>query len=45
MTLHFFVRDNFFVKLMFSLLMGKKIKTGFERSLANLSALLEKAPH
>ena len=44
-AVHFFVRGNFIVKLMFSLLMEKKLMTGFERSLANLRTLLEKAPH
>jgi hypothetical protein len=40
-ALEFFVRDNVFMKLMFKLMMERKIKAGFERSLANLAALCE----
>lgn len=43
LMVEFFVRGNLLMKLMFKLLMEKKLRAGFERSLANLAALCEKA--
>ena len=39
----FYVRGNMLVKLLFKLAMAKKLKLGFEKSLANLAALCEKS--
>ena len=44
LVVQFFVRGNFLVKLMFKTLMEKKVRAGFEKSLANLGALCEQAP-
>jgi len=43
--MQFYVRGNFFVKLMFRLFMQRKLKSGFEKSLANLAALCETPGH
>jgi Protein of unknown function (DUF2652)/Polyketide cyclase / dehydrase and lipid transport len=40
-TVEFYVRGNPLVKLLFKLAMAKKVKVGFEKSLANLAALCE----
>ena len=45
LTMQFYVRGNFFVKLMFRLFMQRKLKSGFEKSLANLAALCETPGH
>ena len=37
-----YVRDNIIIRLMFRMLMEKKLKASFERSMANLAALCEK---
>ena len=45
LRVEFFVRGNFIAKLVFRLLLEKKLRKGFEKSLANLAALCEeKAP-
>lgn len=41
LTVDFFVRGNVLVKAVFKLMMAKKLKLGFEKSLSNLSALCE----
>ena len=38
-----FVRDNLIIRMMFRMLMEKKLKAFFEKSIANLAALCEKA--
>jgi len=43
LVVQFFVRGNVLVKLMFKTLIEKKVKAGFEKSLANLGVLCEKA--
>jgi hypothetical protein len=42
LAMEFYVRGNFFVKLMFRAFMERKLRAGFEKSLANLAALCEK---
>jgi Protein of unknown function (DUF2652)/Polyketide cyclase / dehydrase and lipid transport len=41
-AVEFYVRDNLIIRLMFRMLMEKKLKASFERSMANLAALCEK---
>lgn len=43
LTMQFYVRGNFFVKLAFKTFMQRKLKTGFGKSLANLAALCEQS--
>lgn len=44
-AVEFFVRGNPLVRLMFKLLMQRKLKAGFEKSLINLAAVCEGARH
>jgi hypothetical protein len=43
LALEFYVRDNLLMRLMFRLLMRRKLKPAFEKSLRNLAALCEGA--
>ena len=42
LAVELYVRDNLIIRLMFRMLMEKKLKASFERSMANLAALCEK---
>ncbi len=43
LTMQFYVRGNFFLKLIFRLFVERKLKSGFGKSLANLATLCERA--
>jgi len=43
LAVELFVRDNPIIRLIFRVLMEKKLKAFFEKSIANLGALCEKA--
>jgi hypothetical protein len=43
LTMQFYVRRNYLVKLVFKAFMEKKLRTGFEKSLANLATLCEQS--